>query len=48
LGHRIQIRREKIFLAPLWVSTGLKVKNIDMTRPVLAQEVVQNFFSRQI
>jgi hypothetical protein len=48
LGHRIQIRREKIFLALLWVSTGLKVKNIDMTSPVLAQGVVQKNFSRQI
>jgi hypothetical protein len=43
LGHIIQIRREKIFLAPLWVSTGLKVKNIDMTRPV-PKEWSQKFF----
>jgi hypothetical protein len=48
LGRRMQIRREKIFWAPLWSSTELIVKNIDMTSPVLAQGVAQNFFSRQI
>jgi hypothetical protein len=48
LGRRIQIRREKIFWAPLWSSTELIVKNIDVTSPVLAQGVVRKFFSRQI
>jgi hypothetical protein len=44
LGRKIQIRREKIFLTTPWSSTGLLVKNIDMTNPVLAQGEVQFFF----
>jgi hypothetical protein len=48
VSRRIQNRREKIFLAPPWASTGHIVKNINMTSPVLAQGVVRNFFSRRI
>ncbi len=44
MGRKIQIRREKIFLTTPWSSTGLLVKNIDMTNPVLAQGEVQFFF----
>jgi hypothetical protein len=44
LARRIQIRREKIFWTTPWSSTGLLVKNIDMTSPVLAHGVAQNFF----
>jgi hypothetical protein len=48
LGRRIQICREKKIWAPPWSGTGLLVKNIDMTNPVLAQGVAQNFFSQRI
>jgi hypothetical protein len=48
LGRRIQICREKKIWTIPWSSSRLLVNNIDITSPVLAQGVVQKFFSRRI